>query len=45
MKAVETELNAELLQLLEGLTEADLVTYRKVLQTIIDNDSKLRQQG
>ena len=45
MKIVETELNSQLAQLLNGLTETDLATYNKVLETIIENDSKLRQQG
>ena len=45
MKTVETELNIQLSQLLDGLTESELTTYNKVLQTIIDNDSKFKKQG
>ncbi len=45
MKIVETELNKELEKLLVGLSENDLITYNKVLTTIIANASKLQKQG
>jgi DNA-binding MarR family transcriptional regulator len=44
IKAVEIELNQKLSQLLVGLTEADLITYHKVLTTIIANDAALSKQ-
>ena len=43
IKTVETELHSELLKLLDGLTEADMITYHKVLSTIITNDSLLEK--
>jgi DNA-binding MarR family transcriptional regulator len=43
IKAVETELNKGLIDLLSGLTEKDLITYHKVLTTIISNDDILRR--
>jgi DNA-binding MarR family transcriptional regulator len=45
MKTVETDLNKTLARLLVGLTENDLITYHKVLTTIIVNDAALRKQG
>lgn len=42
MKTIEAELNNELSQLLGGLTEQDVITYHKVLTTIIANDSDLK---
>jgi DNA-binding MarR family transcriptional regulator len=45
MKTVETALHKRLNQLLVGLTENDLVTYHKVLTTIITNNSVLQKQG
>lgn len=45
MKIVETELNKELEMLLVGLNENDLITYNKVLTTIIANDAKSQKQG
>lgn len=45
IKTVETELNKTLNQLLSGLTEKDLITYHKVLTTIVANDSVLRKRG
>ena len=44
MKTVETELNGMISGLLNGLTEQDMMTYQKVLTTIIANDEELRQQ-
>jgi DNA-binding MarR family transcriptional regulator len=41
MKTVETELYADLSELLTGLTEQDLITYHKVLETIIANKKRL----
>jgi DNA-binding MarR family transcriptional regulator len=40
IKTVEQALNKQLEQLLSGLTEDDLMTYHKVLTTIIANDEK-----
>jgi DNA-binding MarR family transcriptional regulator len=37
IKAIEAELYGELSGLLTGLTEEDLITYHKVLKTIISN--------
>lgn len=45
VKNIELELNKTLNQLLAGLTEKDLITYQKVLTTIIANDSALQKQG
>ncbi len=45
MKTVENDLNKTLSSLLDGLTENDLITYNKVLTTIVSNDAKLRKQG
>lgn len=45
MKIVETELHADLSKLLVGLTENDLMTYHKVLTTIIANDELLKSQS
>lgn len=44
LKTVETELHEHLNQLLNGLTENDLITYHKVLTTIISNDNTVRKQ-
>jgi len=44
MKTVETELDDMLKHLLKGLTEQDMMTYQKVLQTIISNDEEIQQQ-
>jgi DNA-binding MarR family transcriptional regulator len=44
IKTVEAALNKQLHQLLYGLTKSDLVTYHKVLTTIIANDANFRQQ-
>lgn len=44
VKMVEADLNRSLMGLLSGLTELELQAYFKVLQTIIANDEKLRQQ-
>jgi DNA-binding MarR family transcriptional regulator len=41
VKAVENELSTELSYLLRGLTEDDLDTYKRVLDTIISNGSEL----
>jgi len=43
-KNVETSLNNELAALLNGLTEADLQTYHRVLTTIIDNDGLISKK-
>jgi DNA-binding MarR family transcriptional regulator len=40
IKSVEITLSKTLDELLEGLTEADMLTYQKVLTTIIANGSK-----
>lgn len=45
IKIVETSLNKTLGQLLHNLTEKDLVTYHKVLITIITNYESLQKQG
>lgn len=45
MKIVETDLHKTLVQLLAGLTESDLISYHKVLTTIVSNDTALRKQG
>ena len=37
MKTVEAEMNQELAQLLKGVTQHDLDSYKKVLDTIIQN--------
>jgi MarR family transcriptional regulator for hemolysin len=42
MKQVETELHQALGKLLTGLTEADLITYHKVLTTIVANDAAIK---
>jgi MarR family transcriptional regulator for hemolysin len=42
MKQVETELYHALGKLLTGLTEADLITYHKVLTTIVANDAAIK---
>lgn len=39
MKQVEADLNKSLAQLFTGLTENDLITYHKVLTTIVANNS------
>ena len=39
MKTVETTLQTELSQLLDGVTEADMHTYKKVLSAIVANDA------
>jgi len=44
IKTVETALHKSLDQLLEGLTENDLVVYHKVLQTIITNAETLNKR-
>lgn len=44
MKQVEIELDAQLEQLLDGLTETDMVTYHKVLTTIVANSSTMLHQ-
>jgi DNA-binding MarR family transcriptional regulator len=45
IKTVELALRRALDRLLVGLTKNELLTYHKVLTTIIANDSALRQQG
>lgn len=45
IKMIEIELNNELEKLLVGLSENDLITYHKVLTTIISNDDLLQKQG
>jgi MarR family transcriptional regulator for hemolysin len=44
LKTVETALHEHLNQLLNGLTENDLIAYHKVLTTIISNDTAIRKQ-
>lgn len=41
IKTVETELHKRLILLLSGLTEKDLITYHKVLTTIIANNKSI----
>ncbi len=45
IKTVEKDLFKQLSKLLNGLTEEDLITYHKVLQTIITNDNRLLSTG
>ena len=45
VKVVELELRKTLDQLLAGLTEKELITYHKVLTTIITNDEAIQKQG
>jgi DNA-binding MarR family transcriptional regulator len=40
VKTIESQLGKTLGVLLDGLTEADMLTYQKVLTTIISNDAK-----
>ena len=42
VKSVETELQTELRQLLNGATEADMATYQKVLSIIVTNHEQTR---
>jgi DNA-binding MarR family transcriptional regulator len=43
VKNVELELHFELQKLLRGLTDTDMMTYHKVLTTIIANDAQLEK--
>jgi MarR family transcriptional regulator for hemolysin len=45
VKAVEAALRKDLSRLLIGLTENDLLTYHKVLTTIITNGSHIKKTG
>jgi DNA-binding MarR family transcriptional regulator len=45
IKTIDTALNKSLNKLLGGLTEKDLISYHKVLVTIITNDEALQKQG
>jgi DNA-binding MarR family transcriptional regulator len=45
VKTIETTLHKSLNRLLTGLTENDLITYHKVLLSVVNNGSRLQKQG